>query len=594
MTAPAASQVEPLSQDTTRSTLSTDRSDSEPTGMTLRNGWLQGYSGSIVLRCCAVVTGVSNASPSEWVGWRWTLAVGALLPVATASCEATTPPSRPAEEHAEKVPAGGAEVGGADSAGTQSTAGGADRAIPQGPTPSISDLAIEPNPNLTISCYVSWTTDVPSTSEVQFGIDAYEYRIEHRAPVTEHRVLVIGMHAGTDYLLKAVSTTAGGSDEAEGTFSTGRLPSEVPLAERTVAELDSADTGWTLTNAQVGAGPQGFGGRTPAVIVIYDEEGIPVWYYIDGDSADTRGDLSTELLDNLNVLIGAGASEPPREVDLAGNVVWEGPEQPRPGAAGEPMSHHTGKLDNGNYVLLRDTISEVYGVGGQRIEEITPGCERVWEWDIFDHVVPAENVPSDWCHANSVTIDEESDVFYISCRFQGLFKAERYGAQEVIWQMGAAIDDPNAGDVTYLPPESMPSDIHDPEVDIDGGTILLYDNGGYATRTGDREADYHSRVLEYAIDEASKTATLVWEFPGDFEVDAWYRDEWYTPYWGDADRLANGNVLVTAGMRGEGTTTRIFEVTRAGRVVWEIQLESNNGSYRAQRLSPPPLVRRIR
>ena len=59
---------------------------------------------------------------------------------------------------------------------------------------------------------------------------------------------------------------------------------------------------------------------------------------------------------------------------------------------------------------------------------------------------------------------------------------------------------------------------------------------------------YHSRAVEYKIDEASKTATLAWEFPGAFTVpDAWYTTNWYIPFWGDADRLANGNELVAAG-----------------------------------------------
>lgn len=40
---------------------------------------------------------------------------------------------------------------------------------------------------------------------------------------------------------------------------------------------------------------------------------------------------------------------------------------------------------------------------------------------------------------------------------------------------------------------------------------------------------------------------------------AWYRNDGYQLPWGDADRLANGNVLVTADGRGEGTASRIFE-----------------------------------
>ena len=105
---------------------------------------------------------------------------------------------------------------------------------------------------------------------------------------------------------------------------------------------------------------------------------------------------------------------------------------------------------------------------------------------------------------------------------------------------------------------------------------------------------YHSRAVEYKIDETAKTATLVWEFPGTFTVDAWCKTNFYLPFWGDADRLANGNVLITAGVRFTTIQSRVFEVTKSdGKVVWEFQLPLGFGVYRAERLSPPPLVHAV-
>jgi len=71
------------------------------------------------------------------------------------------------------------------------------------------------------------------------------------------------------------------------------------------------------------------------------------------------------------------------------------------------------------------------------------------------------------------------------------------------------------------------------------------------------------------------------------------KNDWYQPFWGDADRLANGNVLITAGVRGSGTESRVFEVTKAdGKVVWEFRLGPDIGIYRAERITPP-LVKAI-
>ena len=94
------------------------------------------------------------------------------------------------------------------------------------------------------------------------------------------------------------------------------------------------------------------------------------------------------------------------------------------------------------------------------------------------------------------------------------------------------------------------------------------------------------------------TATLVWEFPGDFEgLDPWYTEGWFTLIWGDADRLENGNTLITAGTRSPGEQSRIFEVTAEGRVVWEIRLPLKDGAglgvYRAQGIPLPPLIERL-
>jgi hypothetical protein len=150
--------------------------------------------------------------------------------------------------------------------------------------------------------------------------------------------------------------------------------------------------------------------------------------------------------------------------------------------------------------------------------------------------------------------------------------------------------------MTFSPSTSQFSDTHDPEIH-DDGTILFFDNGGYNAMSifpgQPTTTTYHSRAVEYKIDENAKTATLVWEFPGSFTVDSWYKNNWYQPFWGDADRLANGNVLITAGNRGSGTESRVFEVTKAdGKVVWELHLGPDMGIYRADRITPP-LVKAI-
>jgi hypothetical protein len=473
---------------------------------------------------------------------------------------------------------GGFDTGGSGpsaggSAGTTSGAGGTSSGL------ALTELGIEPNPNMTISCFVSWRTDEPASSEVDFGEDDFAFRIRDDALVTDHRVLVIGMHAETTYRIRAVSDRGELNASAEGSFTTGALPADIPLPELTASDPVPSDLGWTLTNVEPG-------GRTePPRIVMYDERGLPVWYFIDGTHADTRGDISTAFVDN-HVLIGPAPGEPAREVDLSGEVVWSGPRQ----VGKQDQTHFVQKTLGGNYLLNfeldKAVANATTSIDDQLLEELTPDLDVVWSWHLLDHV-DAAGTREELCHGNALSLDEAANVAYYNCRYLGLFKLDR-ASGEVVWRLGGTFDTTSLGpgDFTFDPPESQFSDVHDPELAPDH-TLLVYDNGGYHNLAS---GEYHSRVVEYRLDEEARTATRTFEFPGDFEVDDWYRNDWYTPIWGDADRLPNGNILVTAGMRSATLSTRIFELTRTGEVVWQLTFPANQGSYRADRLSPPPLV----
>jgi hypothetical protein len=472
--------------------------------------------------------------------------------------------------------AGGGDEGGLD---------GASRSLAEAPV--IADFAIEANPNNTLSCFVSWTTDVEANSEVQFGVDGYQYHIVIDESVSSHRVLVIGMHAETDYEIRAVSSDTGGSASAEGSFTTGALPSGLPVATQTVLDTSAAQDGWTLLNVTPASERQGFNGTVPGIIAMYDMQGLPVWYFVNGSTVDVRGDVSALMLPDHHLFLGPSSGEPAKEIDLAGNVLWQGPDQPPADApssdpATAPMSHFANKLSNGNYIVLRD-LTDANGFGGALVQELSPSNEVVWSWNLFDHMQPPPDAELDWCHPNSVTVDLAEDVLYLSCRYQGIIKAKRSDDQAVLWVLGGQ----SGGDFTFDPSTARFEDQHDPELH-DDGTVLVYSNGGSELR---QPAGVTSSVIEVKLDQSAMVATASFVFPGSFAVDDWYAQSWYTPYWGDADRLANGDVLVVAGIRSSTQQTHIFEVRpQDGQVVWEFTFPPGVGSYQGERLSPPPLV----
>ena len=480
--------------------------------------------------------------------------------------------------------------------GTAGTGAGSSGTGGLPPDGTLNDLTIEPNPNSVLSCFVSWTTDQPADSVVQFGATGLEWEIADPALVTSHRVLVIGMYANQTYTIRASSSVNGSEAVAEGSFATDSLPVSIPVADVTVNDTARTQAGWTLMNIQKGDGTATARSQYPAQAVMYDAEGQPVWYYIDGPEVDRGGAVSVDLTD-VGVMIGpvmddsgmTGTS--PKEVDFAGNTLWECP-NPLCGTTGN-LTHHAGKLPNGNYVIQRDMTA---GAGTYPVYEVlTPDNQVIWSWDYTQFVSPPANATGDWCHGNSITIDIEHDEVYANCRWMGLVKTT-YNNPTFIWHLAASYGASGMGNVTFSPASSQYIDTHDPEIH-DDGTVLVYENGGYSGVIGEEgnPHGYHSRALEYQIAETGGnwTATLVWEFPGSFNVDSWYRDTWYIPFWGDADRLENGNVLITAGVRGPSSQSRVFEVTKQdGQVVWEFRLPADYGVYRSERIAPP-LLRRL-
>lgn len=92
---------------------------------------------------------------------------------------------------------------------------------------------------------------------------------------------------------------------------------------------------------------------------------------------------------------------------------------------------------------------------------------------------------------------------------------------------------------------------HDPWL-LPNGNVLVFDNGARPTALA-RWRSY-SRVVE--VDPRS--GNIVWQYRGDPP------ESFFSPSRGGAQPLPGGNLLIT-----ESTKGRVFEITRAGEIVWE-------------------------
>jgi hypothetical protein len=283
-------------------------------------------------------------------------------------------------------------------------------------------------------------------------------------------------------------------------------------------------------------------------------------------------------------------------------------------------------IDRGHTLILSHKNVSKPSISDKRLLddvmiEITWEGKIIWEWCCSDHfeemefreeakkviyvnpnIVPAGGGMGDWMHINSLSIlgpnrwFESGDTRFHpeniiwSSRESNIIAIINKGDGKIVWKVGPDYDSDPAKSLgwmigshhAHMISRGLPGE----------GNILIFDNGGWAgygppnsaSPTGNRNVlrDY-SRVLE--INPA--TLEVVWEY-GPKEagltppVDS---NRFYSPFISSAQRLPNGNTLIT-----EGSGGRIIEVTSSHEVVWEFvnpyrdSWMKMNAVYRAYRV----------
>lgn len=237
-----------------------------------------------------------------------------------------------------------------------------------------------------------------------------------------------------------------------------------------------------------------------------------------------------------------------------------------------------------------------------KLIEVGWNGERLWSWRASDHIDElgfdddartalfkdpnlrqlSGGAVGDWLHINSASVlgpnrhhdagdarfhpdniiwdSREANIIAIVDKASGRIAwklGPRYDGSDAEKRLGWIIGQHHA----HLIPRGLPGE----------GNLLVFDNGGWAgygapnafapdgLKVVRRD---HSRVLE--IDPV--TLEIVWQYtPAEagFSVplDA---SRFYSPFISSAQRLPNGNTLIT-----EGSNGRLFEVTREHAIVWE-------------------------
>ena len=406
-----------------------------------------------------------------------------------------------------------------------------------------------------------YTVSVPagSTAAVEFGPDTKYGFITSAVTATAPTVsvLVAGMKQNSTYHMRAVVTHADGSKafDNDHVFTTGSAPSgRIPVMAVTLPSGVTPTPGIELVSLNPPPNNPGNFLR----LVALNPSGELIWYYDFDQRLGTAQPI--KLLPNghfLLVLFGGttGPGGLVREIDLAGKTIHEFTVDQLNNwlvKAGytwkaNAIHHDIEELPNGHLLVLvntRKTFTNLPGhrritsVLGDAIVDLDENYKPVWSWSSFDHLDVNRHpmLFPDWTHANTIAYAPDDGDIVLSLRNQSwIIKvdyANGHGKGDVIWKLGYQ------GDFNLLGSTS-PADWFFAQHDanffygqksrqlrlgvFDNGNNRFPDFSGNICPSNAGEAQYpwmtlfgrhvpdcYSRPAIFAVNEAQRTAQLLW------------------------------------------------------------------------------------
>ncbi|ROL61930.1 T9SS C-terminal target domain-containing protein [Bacteroidetes/Chlorobi group bacterium ChocPot_Mid] len=239
-------------------------------------------------------------------------------------------------------------------------------------------------------------------------------------------------------------------------------------------------------------------------------------------------------------------------------------------------------LPNGHYFInawesVMMDLSEKYNANpssrviGTIYQELDAQKNVVFQWRSLDQMSLDDFVPYalqantfDQARGNSGFPDWDGNYIFSFPTTNEIVKVSRTTG-EFIWRLGG-----KHNEFTFINehPENAPNYFNFQHYAhrLPNGNLLLFDNGI-------RKTPAYSRAVEYELDEVNKTCKLVWEYRNNPDIT--------TSFGGAAQRLANGNTLISWALVGSKHQRTLSEVTPNNEVVFELSLPSYLLSYRS-------------
>jgi len=209
-------------------------------------------------------------------------------------------------------------------------------------------------------------------------------------------------------------------------------------------------------------------------------------------------------------------------------------------------------------------------VAGAVIQELDASKNVVFQWRTWDYLpitdsyIPLNTNIVDLIHANALDDDANGNILFSMRYLSSIIKIDRQTGN-IDWILGgkqnqfAFINEHSFNAPNYF------SYQHDIRV-LPNGDITFLDNGNQHT-------PQYSRGVEYAIDDQSMTATLVWEYR--------HTPDFFAVANGSVQKLANGNTIIGWGQASVTGTAMFTEVHSDNSTALEFSLPPEQYSFRA-------------
>lgn len=228
------------------------------------------------------------------------------------------------------------------------------------------------------------------------------------------------------------------------------------------------------------------------------------------------------------------------------------------------------------YIVTIDGKEYVFDI----IKEYTMSKRVIWSVDTRSFISHAQWCPyqdmlnntADITHTNSLFFDVEEDVLYFNARNVNTFYKIDHKTGKVLWGLGE-YGNFTLFDLHGTPRHNLFFHAHSVEK-VDDHIFILFDNDFHNQSNPN---NHRSRILEITINETTMTANESWVWTAPLT--------YYSPTYGDADRLPNGNRLGTFGATLPSTSltgARLVEVNPTGEIVWEMNLSSTDEFYQSR------------